>query len=317
MLQDRPTREAVGFTTLLTAETSRGAADLIVPLAIELEPVAARRRLTLEGHVHSLTIRLENWPEHTAIRWWLSPNRADATARADLLDFLWVLSGDGALTVSDTRTGYRVGGMPLRDVGFEDDLSRDREFLDDIATIEEWTSRHLHLPEEVSAEETQRVAQAAQLIRDRTVPLRFTGEITAVTSERVEQADELHLSSPIPFDVLGTELALGTASGIVRVRGVSSTSREDGRYESVFVPIDQASRDVTWALAPPEGYEPGPRTGGQASVPAPGQEWFWSDKWQASEAESAHERSVGEVTRPNSSKAFLTYLEEHADDSSR
>lgn len=307
MVAGPPTVEETGFTGLLHAVTDRGDVPLVVPLTIHSQSRPDDGRVVLLGRVPSLTLLLWNDPSGQGAAWRVDADSGDASARADVLDFLWALSGEGRLEIRDARSGARVGTLELRATPFDSELAEDRRFLGDVAMIEAWTGEHLHLPHEVAAASVAEVARAAEVVAARRVPLRVNGPIRVETAAPIDEADELRLEVPISMPVLGRHLDFGVARGSISVRHV----RDDGDAV-LFEPVDDDARRLVWKLLPPAGFEPTARTGGEDQLPGEGQEWFWTDEWQAAEAAALHQRAVGESIRHEDVDGFLTYLDERA-----
>jgi len=304
---------AVGFTAALRIETDRGKLGLVLPLEVELRSSpSGKRTLRLEGVSYRLHLRIEVDSTSTTLKWRLETGGGDATARARNLQVLRALSGTGSMLVEDARTGARVGRVDLvARSWFDSELERDLEFLAAVADVERWSGMHIVLPERASAEEVARLSQAAAMVRARQVSLRIDGEITARTATRIDEADELRLSQDMGIYLFGQEIPLGVATGSVRVRLVSSTSdaADSSQFVTVFAPMGDAATQLIWTLDPLTGAEGDAY--GVDEVPDRTQEWFWSDAWQAGEAEAQAELATGRTVRHPTTEAFFAYLDEH------
>ena len=242
--------------------------------------------------------------------WSLAAQSGDATARAETLDFLKALHVTGALRVFNEDAGERIAALEGEPQEFDDDLERDFAFLRDVATLEEWSDLVLPLPREVGAEEVARIQQAAMFVRSREVPTRFVGDIEAVVTGDVVEADELVLEQDFGVAVFGYDVPLGTGQARFAVKVVETApdpvdpSRRRAKFRTT-APDGQ----VVFALTPPPERVARRWTLAEGEQPADdGDERWLDDEWVAGEREVDRELREGRGVRFTGEDAFFAWL---------
>jgi hypothetical protein len=242
------------------------------------------------------------------LHWTLEGTSADATARADILDFLRVLHRGGHLRIIDTDRGQSVGTLDVPSAPFDADLDRDLAFLGDVATLEEWAGMVLPLPVEVSAAEVARIAQAAAMVRAREVPVTFTGDIAATVPRGIAGADEIELEQDFGVTVFGFDVPLGVG----RVRLPVSIAHMEPAPEDpelVRATLHPAIADVVvFGLSPPPERTPYKRTLLPDEQITPVGAPPWPPEWAAGEEEASRELRSGNGIRFVTEGAFFAWL---------
>ena len=240
--------------------------------------------------------------------WQLAGTSADATARADILDFLRVLHRGGELRIIDTDRNQAIGTLEVPSAPFDADLQRDSVFLGDVATLEEWAGMVLPLPIEVSAAEVARIAQAAAMIRAREVPVTFTGDIAATVPRGVAGADEIELEQDFGVTVFGFEVPLGV--GRVRlpvsIGHVEPAPEDPALMRATLHPT--VADAVVFMLSPPPERTPYKRTLLPDEQITPDPTPPWPPEWAAGEAEASRDLRSGNGIRFVTEGAFFDWL---------
>jgi hypothetical protein len=162
---------------------------------------------------YTLTVAVGRARGETALRWWLEPGGDDATLRTDALDFLAGLHRGGVLSAIDAPTGTKVLALPLEEQPFDEDLEHARHFLEQVATLEEWSGSRIPLPDEVNAEEATAIARAVAIVHARQIPLALGEELTlTIRATEPVELDEVRLPRELVETVLGARVPLGTAT---------------------------------------------------------------------------------------------------------
>jgi hypothetical protein len=242
------------------------------------------------------------------LHWALRADSADATARADVLDFLHVLHQGGQLQIFNTDKAESVGVFDAPGGPFEADLARDLTFLADVATLEEWSGMVLPLPTEVAAAEVARIAQAAAMVRGREVRVTFHADIAATMPREVEGVDEIELEQDFGVTVFGFDVPLGV--GRVRlpvdVSEVDDLPDQPGLVRVALRPRAQGS--VRFALTPPEGREAYKRTLVPGETSDAGVRTDWPEGWANGEHEVSYDLRAGRGIRFVTEGAFFEWL---------
>jgi hypothetical protein len=294
---DLAMREAGGERAVVLRCT---ASTLTVALITVLDPVSGLRRSSDEAPL-------------PVLHWTLKGTSADATARADILDFLRVLHRGGQLRIIAMDRGQSVGTLEVPSAPFDAELDRDLAFVGDVATLEEWAGMVLPLPVEVSAAEVARIAQAAAMVRAREVPVAFTADIAVTVPRGVAGAEEIELEQDFGVTVFGYEVPLGLG----RVRLPISMAEVESAAEDpelVHATLHPAAADVVvFALSPPPERTPYKRTLLPDEQIAPDLDPPWSSEWIVGEQEASRELRSGDGIRFVSEGAFFDWLA-HPDD---
>jgi hypothetical protein len=105
--------------------------------------------------------------------------------------------------------------------------------FEDLAVLEEWSGATLPMPDEVTAEEATRAAQAASWARTEQVDAVLAGAISFTTREVLhEKPDELRLFQQFVARFLGVEVPLGEGAAAVRLRRVDREDNDGSRYRA-------------------------------------------------------------------------------------
>jgi hypothetical protein len=313
-------RNPESFSARLLARSTSDEADIYAFADIAMREAGEQRAVVLRCVASALTLSLITLLDPTAriespgdvpppvLHWSLQGNSADATARADLLDFLRVLHQGGKLQITNTDRGESVGVLDAPGAPFDADLARDLAFLADVATLEEWAGIVLPLPGEVAAAEVARISQAAATVRAREIPIRLTGDIAATMPRDVSGVDEIELEQEFGVTVFGFDVPLGV--GHVRLPVVvGDTAPAPGRPELVRVTLRAVAADsVLFTLTAPADRTAYKRTLVPGEEPDPGTCVAWPADWAAGEHEASSELRDGRGVRFVTEDAFFKWL---------
>lgn len=242
--------------------------------------------------------------------WSLAPQGGDATARAEVLDFLKALHETGELGVFNTDASERVAALEGEGATFDPDLALDWAFVRDIATLEEWADMVLPLPNVVEAEEVARIQEAASFVRARHVPTRLSGDIQAVVTAEVKDAEELVLEQDFGVRAFGYDVPLGTGRARLAVTVIDSRTdaNDPSRLHATFRPTS-SDEPVPFVLTPP--LERVARrwtlTDDERPTDDAGED-LWEEHWAAGERMADRELRTGQGVRFTSEDAFFAWL---------
>jgi hypothetical protein len=247
------------FRAALRAETDRGRAALPVVMAFSVAEQSAADRVLLDGSAYTLSIVIERDVETTRVRWRLAPGGSDATARADILSFLRALTGRGLLTIEDLDAARFVGRLRLDGGGWDADLERQYVFIEDLATLEEWTGVPLPVPPWADRSEVAMVTQAARFARDGEVLATLARPISVIAPvQDVSDTTTITIEQDFGFQVFGYDVPLGTGTADVRVRldEVQPEENDPELRRYVYVAADPDRSIVFRLRAPiqPDGF---------------------------------------------------------------
>lgn len=242
--------------------------------------------------------------------WSLTPRSADATARADLLDFLREIHAGGQLQISDADTDENLGKLDVPGAPFDPVLEDDWRFLSDVATLEEWSGVPLPLPPQVSAAEVQRVCRAAEIVREREALVPVETDIPTTVSSDPATIDELQLEQDFGVEVFGREvpLGVGTAKFAVKVVGEAEPERTKGLWHVVFRPTT-SGQPLAFSLCPPAGREAYKRTLATGEEPDEVSSPVLPPEWMEGEREAEEELRRGQGIRFSGENALLNWLQ--------
>jgi hypothetical protein len=317
-------RAPESFSARLCARSDSDAADIYAFADIAMREADGQQAVVLRCAASALTLSVITLLDATVqivaptdvplpvLYWTLQANGADATARADLLDFLRVLHQGGKLEIINTDRGEAVGTLDAPGAPFDADLDRDLAFLTDVATLEEWSGMVLPLPSEVPAAEVARIAQAAAMIRAREIPVTFSGDIAATMHSDLSGVDEVELEQDFGVTVFGFDVPLGV--GRVRLPvalgQIRPAPEQPELVRVVLRPVP--AEGVVFALSPPPERVAYKRT----LIPGEEQELetepAWSAEWAAGEHQASNQLRAGQGIRFVTESAFFEWLA-HAD----
>lgn len=314
-------RDPIEFRAILTARSAHGDAALYAFADVAMRESDGERAVVLRAHASTLTLALitvldpDKSPTSPAevpppvLSWSLTPRSADATARADMLDFLRVVHQGGELEIVEASRQESVGRLDAPGAPFDADLERDWRFMSDVATLEEWSGMALPVPSEVPAVEVARIQQAAEMVRTREARTAFTDDLTATVPPEVKEADELQLEQDFAVEVFGFEVPLGTGRARFPVRLVESRADPDNPdlVRLTFHPATEAA-EVVFTLEPPPGRLVEKRTLAPGEEPPVVDDSSWSADWEAGEREAETELRTGRGVRFASEEAFFSWL---------
>jgi hypothetical protein len=196
-----------------------------------------------------------------ALHWSLLPGGPSVTSRADGLKLIRGLAAGGALTFEMGKRAYpplEIDGGPWE---YEDEW----RLFEDLAVLEEWSGATLPMPDEVTAEEATRAAQAASWARTEQVEAVLAGAISFTTREVLREVpDELRLFQRFGARVLGMEVPLGKGAAVVKLRRVDREGNDGLKYRAL---PDQT--DVRFLLSVPAERRLPPRRTQGVRVPPP------------------------------------------------
>lgn len=197
-------------------------------------------------------------PSDESIHWGLLPGGPGITARADALRFLRALSFGARLSLRSHGDGLNLTDF-IATTPWKWEYEDEWRLFEDLAALEEWTGRVLPMPDEISPEQANDVAQAAQWVRTQRIEARLDGPIEFTARDEVDAADELRIHQPFSVTAVATQLDLGTGEARVPIQPPTRLGdvRSGVRYEAV--PRDN---EIAFVLTPPAGVVPsGRRTG--------------------------------------------------------
>jgi len=253
-------RDPESFRAQLIARSGTEESSVVAYADLAMREASGERAVVLRCAASTLTIALITVLDPVSaiggtgdvpspvLHWTLEGTSADATARADILDFLRMLHRGGQLQIIATDGGQSLGTLEVPSAPFDADLDRDLAFVGDVATLEEWAGMVLPLPVEVSAAEVARIAQAAAMVRAREVPVAFTAHIAVTVPRGIAGADEIELEQDFGVTVFGYQVPLGVG----RVRLPVSMARMEPAQEDpelVRATLHPAASDVVVAAA--------------------------------------------------------------------
>lgn len=310
------------FRALLAAGAGERTARLHAFADMAMREAQGERAVVLRLHAGQLTVALITVLDPSKpisgpgdidppiLFWSLAAQSGDATARAEVLDFLRVLHASGALKVFNADRGVSIASLEGESQPFDADLERDWAFTRDVATLEEWADVVLPLPREVAADEVARIQQAAIFVRDRQVPTRLIGDVEATVTGEATDADELVLEQDFGVAVFGYDVRLGTGRARFPVTVVdTATDPTDPSRRRVKFRVDAPDGQVVFTLAPPPERIPHRWTLIEGEQPANVEDepWF-DDDWVAGEREADAELRAGSGVRFTGEDAFFAWL---------
>lgn len=307
------------FSARLLARSDTDEADIYAAVDLAMREDGDQRAVVMRCIASGLTLSLISILDPAmhverasdvpppVLHWSLRATSADATARADVLDFLRVLHQGGKLQIIDAEVGESVAALDAPGAPFDAGLARDSAFLTDVATLEEWAGMVLPVPNEVPAAEVAKIAQAATMVRSREIPVAFSGDIAATMPADILGIDEIELAQDFGVTVFGFDVPLGV--GHVRLPVVAGeTTPVPGQPDLVRVALRPvAASSVLFTLTPPDEREPYKRTlvpGETPAGPAPG----WPKDWMTGEHDVSRDLRAGRGVRFVSESAFLEWL---------
>lgn len=232
------------FRVVLDVESDRGGSELELPLRVDSR---GERSWRVHGVAYHLVLDIDIGPAGGEIHWRLLPGGQDAAARAQTIDLLHALSGQGVLVLRDPESGV-LARMRLDGYPEIEGLAAERAFLTDVLAVEAWSGVRLPVPNEPDDKSLDLLSQVAALVRAEGMRVRFTSDITGLTSTPIAQADELRLHEEIEYQLWSLWLPLGQAHYTVRVRVTSTGATPAGKCRTTFRPTE----DWLWApLTPP------------------------------------------------------------------
>lgn len=313
-------RTPESFAARLHARSDSDEAEMCAFADMAMREVGDQRAVVLRCLASALTLSLITVLDPAAriespsdvplpvLHWSLRADSADATARADVLDFLRVLHEGGQLQITNVDKAESVGLLNAPGVPFDADLARDLTFLADVATLEEWSGMVLPLPTEVAAAEVARIAQAAAMVRAREIPVTFSGDIAATMARDVAGVDEIELEQDFGITVFGFDVPLGV--GLVRL-SVRAGDADDVPGEPALVRValrPRAHGSVHFALTPPGGREAYKWTLVPGETPGPDSGAQWPTGWETGEHEVSRDLRTGRGIRFVTEGAFFEWL---------
>ena len=307
------------FIATLTARTDETEATLHAFADIAMRESDSPRAVVLRCRASDLTVALITLLDPEAkihepgdvpppvLVWKLASRSADATARADVLDFLYALHQGAVLEILDSDRSVPIGSMEAPGGPFDPDLARDRHFLNDVATLEEWSGMSLPVPPEVPANEVARIHQAAEMVRSRRVPVKFTGDIQATVDSSATSADELYLEQELGVSVFGFDVPLGLGRARFPVEVVETEPASEAGLTSATFRPDVSGRPILFALEPPAERTPYKRTLGPDEAPSPEVDDV-PTAWLEGEREAEDELRANRGIRFATEEAFFSWL---------
>jgi len=210
-------------------------------------------RSLLRAVYYTLTVVIGERAGETAIRWWLEPGGDDATWRTDALDFLEALHKPGLLAARDAASLQELFRAPLLGgESFDSELANARDFLQQVAVLEEWSGSKIPVPEEVSAERATDIARASAIVHARQVPLVIGEELTVtLANATIESFDELRLPRQFSAEILGVDVSLGETILSVAVDPVAVDVLDEGVTRVRCRLADSQPRETQVHLYPP------------------------------------------------------------------
>lgn len=226
---------APNFPALAVVESTLGNVELRLGLRV-LEDPARAGRLEVLSSQYQLTLRITVPADGAGqLDWTLEPGGGDASARAQVIDFLIALSGDGLLTITDSELGSLVQ-VRLSAIPFDPTLAEERRFLADVMVVEGWSGYRLHLPTELGREDATAITEFAARVREPVIRVGVKGEGTANFRERPEGDLEIPYRDQLYQEILGLEVPLGEIELTAIAEVTSIESSEEGFSVSFAIP---------------------------------------------------------------------------------
>jgi hypothetical protein len=315
-------REPQEFGALLEVSSSSDRAELFAFADVAMREADNTRAVVLRAYAGPLTVALVTVLDPSLVAlspgqvplptlfWSLAPLSGDATARADVLDFLRVLHQEHTLRITNKDVGEPIGAVDGPGSPFDADLERDWRFMTEVAVLEEWSGMLLPVPREVSALEVARIQQAAEIVRRRQVVIDMAEPLTAtVPAGNVQVEGDLILEQDFGVLVFGFDVPLGVGRAIFPPNVVARRPDPvDPKMCLVTLGTPGSSNRVVFALEAPPGRERRKRTlrPGEASVEiATG---HWDTEWVQGEREADQELRSGQGIRFADEDAFFGWL---------
>lgn len=236
------------FPAQAVVESTLGNVELRLGLRV-LEDAARAGRLEVLASQYQLTLRITVPADGAGqLDWTLEPGGGDASARAQVIDFLTALSGDGLLTITDPEFGSLVQ-VRLFASPPDPTLAEERRFLADVMVVEGWSGYRLHLPTELGPEDATAIAEFAARVRKPVIRVGIKGEGVANLRERPEGDLELPYRDQLYQEILDLEVPLGDIE-LTAIAEVTSIEPSDEGF-SVSFAIPDHWHEVK--LQPPRG----------------------------------------------------------------
>jgi hypothetical protein len=200
-----------------TAEFRVSTADREESLRVTMEPAHAPPDWdrACEGRFGGLTIsllaRLTEGRERVGVRWKHRSDGSPAREQLKALRFLATMHDDGEFVMCECEGGRRLLGGPNKDTAVDVRVPALITLLTDVVTIEDWIGADLCVPAEISAEEIETIAWAAEAIR--AGRSRFTGTFELVGDvevlPQIENGKDMEIGEDWVVEIFGEKLGLG------------------------------------------------------------------------------------------------------------
>ncbi len=196
------------FIAQVAATSATARTSILAPTML----YQTRHGFLLRVVFYTLTLAIADHEDTTVLRWWLEPGGDDATLRADGLALLAALHQPGELVIE--AAGEPL--FPARRVktDFHDlapDIAAERRFLEDLATLEEWSGSRIPVPDEADSAKTTEVARLVAILRARQLPLRLDPRFEVTTTMPLQPGETAAFR--LPLSLLGRPLGVAIPMG--------------------------------------------------------------------------------------------------------
>lgn len=209
----------------------------------------------LAGSFGGLTVRLlvRRTRMGGQMRWTLVHRRDNSRVRDQLaaLELLEALGRGGALIVEDRGPRKRPTiNQPAESFSFDPRSAALLAFLRDVRSIEEWTRQELSLPDQVSPEEAQHVAIAANVIRLRGREMTWRDIRMRVAESgmpALQAGRTVTIRHKVSVRILGTDLSLGDtvlSLNDYRIERAVPAADAPGQLDVELAPATEDASDV-------------------------------------------------------------------------
>lgn len=259
----------------LRINTDRG--DATIPMHLHaVEPPPEGWDVALRGHFHNvsftyaLTRPKPGKPQERELSWALHPTDASVRDRLAGLDFLYAMSGAGALRIESGLDELPSADIELANSPLDRETMFERAFFTDLVTLEDWTGRRFELPETASADQVQRIATVAAAIRTgrwQSAWERLTFSAPGEPPPTLIDWKATDFPLPLDADIFGEPVRFGFGRATIHfdIEAVEPSPADPGQHLLTIVPHGARSTVVDV-----DGLEPVEANGEDRRTRSPG-----------------------------------------------